>query len=59
MRDRNERFKEVERAYLNLEIKTVKRPYEIPVEADVVEGEDVLWTLGLLAEVKAEKGGDE
>lgn len=47
MRDRNEWFKEVEKAYLNLEIKTVKRPYEIPVEADVVEGEDVLWTLGL------------
>lgn len=47
MRDRNEWFKEVERAYSNLELKTVNRPYEIPVEADVVEGEDILWALGL------------
>lgn len=47
MRDRNEWFKEVERAYSNIELKTVNRPYEIPVEADVVEGEDILWALGL------------
>lgn len=47
MRDRNEWFKEVERAYLNLKLKTVNRPYEIPVEVDVVEGEDILWALGL------------
>lgn len=39
MRDRNEWFKEVERAYLNLNLKTVNRPYEMPIEADVVEGE--------------------
>lgn len=37
----------VERAYSNIELKTVNRPYEIPVEADVVEGEDILWALGL------------
>lgn len=47
MRDRNEWFKEVERAYSNLELKTVNRPYEMPIEADVVEGEDILWALGL------------
>lgn len=47
MRDRNEWFKEVERAYLNLKIETVERPYEMPIEADVVEGEDLLWALGL------------
>lgn len=47
MRDRNEWFKEVERAYLNIELKTANRPYEIPVEVDVVEGEDVLYALGL------------
>lgn len=47
MRDRNEWFKEVERAYSNLELKTVNGPYEIPIEADVVEGEDILWALGL------------
>lgn len=28
MRDRNEWFKEVERAYSNIELKTVNRPYE-------------------------------
>lgn len=48
MRDRNEWFKEVERAYSNLELKTVNRPYEIPVEADVVEGEDILWPSGCI-----------
>lgn len=47
MRNRNEWFKEVERAYSNLELKTVNRPYEMPIEADVVEGEDILWALGL------------
>lgn len=47
MRDRNEWFKEVERAYSTLELKTVNRPYEMPIEADVVEGEDILWALGL------------
>lgn len=47
VKDRNEWFEEVERAYSNLELKTVNRPYEIPVEADVVEGEDILWALGL------------
>lgn len=47
MKDRNEWFKEVERAYSNLELKTVNRPYEMPIEADVVEGEDILWALGL------------
>lgn len=47
MRDRNEWFKEVERAYWNLELKTENRPYEMPIEADVVEGEDILWALGL------------
>lgn len=47
MRDRNEWFKEVERAYSNIELKTVNRPYEMPIEADVVEGEDILWALGL------------
>lgn len=47
MRDRNEWFEEVERAYSNIELKTVNRPYEMPIEADVVEGEDILWALGL------------
>lgn len=47
MSDRNEWFKEVERAYSNIKLKTVNRPYEIPVEVDVVEGEDILWALGL------------
>ena len=47
MRDRSEWFKEVERAYSNIELKTVNRPYEMPIEVDVVEGEDILWALGL------------
>ena len=47
VRDRNEWFKEVERAYSNIELKTVNRSYEMPIEADVVEGEDILWALGL------------
>lgn len=37
MRDRNEWFKEVERAYLNIELKTANRPYEIPVLADLID----------------------
>lgn len=47
VKDRNEWFEEVERAYSNIELKTVNRPYEMPIEADIVEGEDILWALGL------------
>lgn len=44
MKDRNEWFKEVERAYSNLELKTVNRPYEMPIEAAAI-GLVVPWLL--------------
>lgn len=51
MRDRNEWFKEVERAYSKLKI--VERPYAPPHAAVAVEAEDVLCCLGLHPHISA------
>lgn len=51
MRDRNEWFEEVERAYRKLKI--VERPYAAPYAALAVEAEDVLCALGLHAHISA------
>ena len=47
VKDRNEWFEEVERAYSKLKI--VERPYAPPHAAVAVEAEDVLCCLGFLA----------
>lgn len=47
VKDRNEWFEEVERAYSKLKI--VERPYAPPHAALAVEAEDVLCCLGLTA----------
>lgn len=51
MKDRNEWFEEVERAYRKLKI--VERPYAPPHAALAVEAEDVLCALGLHAHISA------
>lgn len=51
MKDRNEWFEEVERAYSKLKI--VERPYAPPHAAVAVEAEDVLCCLGLHPHVSA------
>lgn len=51
MRDRNEWFKEVERAYSKLKI--VERPYAPPHAAVAVEAEDVPCCLGLHPHISA------
>lgn len=51
MKDRNEWFEEVERAYSKLKI--VERPYAPPHAAVAVEAEDVLCCLGLHPHISA------
>ncbi|MED9895495.1 MAG: hypothetical protein UE667_06010 [Collinsella sp.] len=51
MKDRNEWFEEVERAYSKLKI--VERPYAPPHAAVAVEAEDVLCCLGLHPHINA------
>ena len=51
MKDRNEWFEEVERAYSKLKI--VERPYAPPYAAVAVEAEDVLCCLGLHPHISA------
>ena len=51
VKDRNEWFEEVERAYSKLKI--VERPYAPPHAAVAVEAEDVLCCLGLHPHVSA------
>lgn len=51
VKDRNEWFEEVERAYSKLKI--VERPYAPPHAAVAVEAEDVLFCLGLHPHISA------
>ena len=47
MRDRNEWFKDVKRLVQSLEVETVEDPFAWPTVTSVMDGEDVLYALGL------------
>ena len=47
VRDRNEWFKDVKRSMQGLEVETVETPFAWPSATSVMDGEDVLYALGL------------